>query len=136
MFKIAPSILSADFSRLGEEVRKVEGAGVDRLHLDVMDGHFVPNLSIGPAVVKAVRSVTRLPLEVHLMLTDPQPFFEPFTKAGADSIAFHVEADGDVREGIRWLRDHRLGVGIAVSPDTPAGRVVDLIPLVDMILVM
>jgi ribulose-phosphate 3-epimerase len=136
MFKIAPSILSADFSRLGEEVSRVEAAGADQIHLDVMDGHFVPNLSMGPAVVKALRKVTRLPLDVHLMITDPQRFFEPFANAGADHVTFHLEASGDPRDAIRWLRERKLGVGVALSPDTPADRVVDLIPLVDMILVM
>jgi ribulose-phosphate 3-epimerase len=136
MFKIAPSILSADFSRLGEEVSRVEAAGADQIHLDVMDGHFVPNLSMGPAVVKALRKVTRLPLDVHLMITDPQRFFEPFANAGADHLTFHVEASGDPRDAICWLRERKLGVGVALSPDTPADRVVDLIPLVDMILVM
>jgi ribulose-phosphate 3-epimerase len=136
MFKIAPSILSADFSRLGEEVARVEAAGADQLHLDVMDGHFVPNLTMGPAVVKALRRVTRLPLEVHLMITDPQRFLEPFASAGADHITFHVEANGNPRDAIRWLRERKLGVGVALSPDTPEDRAVDLIPLVDMILVM
>ncbi len=129
MFKIAPSILSADFSRLGEEVSRVEAAGADQIHLDVMDGHFVPNLSMGPAVVKALRKVTHLPLEVHLMITDPQRFFEPFANAGADHLTFHLEANGDPRDAIRWLRERKLGVGVALSPDTPADRVVDLIAL-------
>jgi len=136
MFKIAPSILSADFARLGEEAGRVGAAGADQLHLDVMDGHFVPNLTMGPAVVRALRNVTRLPLDVHLMITDPQPFLEPFAKAGADHITFHVEANGNPRDAIRWLRERKLGVGVALSPDTPADRVMDLIPLVDMILVM
>ena len=136
MFKIAPSILAADFARLGEQVRRVEEAGADQVHVDVMDGHFVPNLSVGPAVVKAVRRVTRLPIDVHLMITDPLRYLEPFAKAGANHITFHVEARSDPEECIRWLRDHRLGAGVALSPETPADRVMDLAPLLDMILVM
>jgi len=136
MFKLAPSILSADFGVLAEEVRRVESAGADLIHVDVMDGHFVPNITLGPVGVKALRRATRLPLDVHLMITDPIRYLEPFALAGADQITFHVESKSDPRECIRWLREHRLGAGLALSPDTPAERALDLIPLVDMILVM
>ena len=134
--RIAPSILAADFSRLGDEVRAVESAGAHQIHVDVMDGHFVPNLSMGPIVVSALRKVTRLPLDVHLMITDPLDYFPAFQKAGANHISFHIEARSDPIECIRWLRAAGLGVGLAINPDTPADRAMALIPHLDMILVM
>jgi ribulose-phosphate 3-epimerase len=136
MNKITPSVLAADFGRLAEEVRRVEAAGADGIHVDVMDGHFVPNLSMGPVVVKALRQATRLPLDVHLMITHPLKYLEAFAKAGADLIAVHAEAENDPRECFRWLREHRLGVGLAFNPETPVGRVMEMVPLVDMMLVM
>jgi len=136
MFKIAPSVLSADFARLGDAVAHVEAAGAHQIHVDVMDGHFVENLSMGPAVVEALRRSTRLPLDVHLMVTNPRRFLDSFRRAGAHHITVHVEAEDDPRDCIEWLRGARLGAGIALSPDTPADRVMDLVPLVDMILVM
>src|ERR671915_1191877 len=104
MTAIAPSILSADFSRLGEQVKEVEAAGADRIHVDVMDGHFVPNLSMGAAVVKGLRPVTRLPLEVHLMVEDPGRFLDGFVKAGADTLIFHLEVEPDPRSLLEHIR--------------------------------
>ena len=124
---IAPSILSADFSRLGEQVREVEAAGADRIHVDVMDGHFVPNLSMGAVVVKGLRPVTKLPLEVHLMVEDPGRFLDGFVKAGADTLIVHLEVLPDPRPMLEHIR-RGLGkkVGLAFNPDMPVdeGRAV------------
>jgi ribulose-phosphate 3-epimerase len=134
--KIAPSILAADFARLGEQVRAVEEAGADLIHVDVMDGHFVPNLSMGPAVVEALRSVTALPLDVHLMITDPERFIDRFVEAGASHITFHLEANGDHRRMAESLRERGIGAGICVSPPTPIDGIFPLIHLFDMALIM
>ena len=134
--KIAPSILAAHFERLGDEVKTVEAAGADQIHVDVMDGHFVPNLSMGPIVVEALRRATRLPLDVHLMITDPDRYLELFVKAGAHHVTFHVEAAKDPVALASWLRERRVGAGLALNPDTPIERALDLLPHFDMILVM
>jgi ribulose-phosphate 3-epimerase len=135
-FRIAPSILSADFSRLGEEVASIERGGADQVHVDVMDGHFVDNLTMGPLVVEALRRVTELPLDVHLMIEQPHRYLGPFVDAGADHVTFHVEAQSDPGECIEYLRSRGVGVGVAINPDTPAAAVLPLLPLVDMVLVM
>ena len=115
---IAPSLLSAEFSRLAEEIRDVEKAGCDVLHIDVMDGHFVPNITIGPLVVSAIRKVTKLPLDVHLMIKDPEAYVESFVKAGADIITFHVEAEADPKEVIRLIRYFKKKVGVSIKPNS------------------
>src|SRR5215471_4739270 len=135
-FKIAPSILSADFSRLGEEVRSIEQAGADLIHFDVMDGHFVPNLSFGIPVLECVRKITALPLDVHLMIDNPERYLEQFVHAGANSISIHVEVCGDIRSVAE--RMHRLGIraAIAINPETDPTSVLDAAGYLDMILVM
>ena len=136
VFKIAPSILSADFARLGEEVRSIEQAGADLIHFDVMDGHFVPNLSFGIPVLESVRKITALPLDVHLMITEPARYLEQFVHAGANSISVHAEVCEDIA-GIA-SRMHQLGIraAIAINPETEPTRVLDAAAHLDMILVM
>ena len=134
--KIAPSILSADFTRLGEEIRKVEQAGADLIHFDVMDGHFVPNISFGIPVLEAIRAITRLPLDAHLMIDDPDRYLEAFVKAGADSISVHAEVCGDIPAIA--ARIHKLGsrASVAINPETTPERVLAAASQLDMILVM
>jgi ribulose-phosphate 3-epimerase len=134
--EISPSILAADFSRLGDEIRCVEEAGCERLHLDVMDGHFVPNLSIGPPVIESVRKVTRLPLDTHLMITDPIRYADPFVKAGSDSIRFHLEVAPEPFKVIDLLRRLGAGVGVVLNPATPTSSVASIVKAVDLVLVM
>lgn len=136
MPRVAPSILSADFARLGDQVREAEHGGADRIHVDVMDGHFVPNLSMGPIVVKALRPVTRLPLEVHLMITDPVKYSPSFIKEGADTIIAHVEVLPDPRPWISSIRAAGRKVGLAVNPETPVDSVAAYLPLIDIVICM
>lgn len=134
--RIAPSILSADFGHLADEVRAVERAGADWVHLDVMDGHFVPNLTIGPEIVAAVRRATSLPLDTHLMVTDPEPFVAPFAQAGADWLSFHIEVATEPTRVIDAIRRCGSRPAIVINPDTPLTAVEDVLPDVDMLLVM
>ncbi|HKZ89112.1 MAG TPA: ribulose-phosphate 3-epimerase [Thermoplasmata archaeon] len=134
--KIAPSILSARFDRLGEQVLEAERAGADMIHIDVMDGHFVPNLTMGPALVHAIRGVTRLPLDAHLMVTHPQDFVTAFAKAGVDDLTVHVESEHDPRETIKTIRDHGISPGIVVNPSTAFEQAVPFLREVDLLLVM
>ncbi len=135
--KLAPSILSADFARLGEQVRQVEAAGADRIHVDVMDGHFVPNLSMGAVVVKGLRPVTRLPLEVHLMVEDPGRFLDGFVRAGADTLIVHLEVLPDPRPLLEHIR-RGLGkrCGLAINPDMPVERLTPYLRDIDVALCM
>ena len=136
MGKIAPSILSADFTKLGEEIRAVESAGADYIHIDVMDGHFVPNITIGPMIVKAVRRVTDLPLDVHLMISDPDSFIDEFAKAGATIITVHAEAVHHLHRTIQQIRNKGVKPGVVLNPATPLDILEYVIPDLDIVLLM
>ena len=136
MIKIAPSILSADFARLGEQVAKAETGGADYIHVDVMDGHFVPNITIGPLVVAAIRPLTRLPLDVHLMIEHPESFLEDFAQAGADLITVHVETCPHLHRVVQQIHELRVRAGVSLNPATSLESVSEILPDVDLVLVM
>lgn len=134
--KIAPSILSADFARMGDAVARLAGYGADWVHFDVMDGHFVPNLTFGPMMCAAVRPLTHLPLDVHLMVERPGDYVEPFHAAGADCITFHVEADAHVHRTLQSIRARGMRAGVVLNPATPVCMAEPVLPLCDLVLLM
>jgi ribulose-phosphate 3-epimerase len=136
IIKLAPSILSADFAHLGKQVREAEQAGADRIHIDVMDGHFVPNISMGVPIVTSLRRVTRLPLEIHMMITDPDLFLEEFTEAGSDSFLVHWEGNNNLHRTVQRIKGLGKRVGVGINPATPAVVLDEIIPEVDQVLVM
>lgn len=133
---IAPSILAADFTRLGEEVRDAEAAGGELIHIDVMDGRFVPNITLGPVIVEAVRRVTRLPLDVHLMIVEPERHLADFAKAGANSINVHIEACPNLHRTLQIIHEVGCRAGVALNPHTPASALSEIMDMLDVILVM
>jgi ribulose-phosphate 3-epimerase len=135
-FLIAPSLLSADFARLGEEIHALEQAGADWVHVDVMDGHFVPNLTLGAPVVRALRPVTRLPLDVHLMIDEPERYVKDFAAAGADYLTIHVEASTQVERTLRMIRELDMKPGLTLRPGTSVEKLFPFLKLVDLLLVM
>ncbi len=136
MALIAPSILSADFARLGEAVALAEKAGADLVHIDVMDGHFVPNLTLGPQLVASLRKMTRLPLDVHLMIDDPRAFIPAFSEAGADWISFHLEASAHLHKDVSLVRELGRKAGLALNPATPISLLEEILPDLDFVLLM
>lgn len=134
--RIAPSILTADFTRLGEEIAAAETAGVDWIHLDVMDGHFVPNLTIGPLVAAAVRRSTRLPLDAHLMIESPERYLDAFARAGVDRLSVHVEACPHLHRTVEQIREAGMRPGVALNPATAVETIAEILPFVDLVLVM
>jgi ribulose-phosphate 3-epimerase len=136
IIKLAPSILAADFAHLGNQVREAEQAGADRIHIDVMDGHFVPNISMGVPIVTSLRRVTRLPLEIHMMITDPDFFLEEFTEAGSDSFLVHWEGNNNLHRTVQRIKGLGKRVGVGINPATPAVVLDEIIQEVDQVLVM
>lgn len=136
MTKVAPSMLSADFSRLGEELRRIEQAGADWAHIDVMDGVFVPNITIGPSVIGSIRHISEMPFDVHLMIRDPLRYVDAFTEAGADMLTVHAEAEGSIPETLRRIRDNGVAAGITLNPPTPIAELDRYLADVDLVLIM
>ena len=136
MIKIAPSILSADFANLGRDIERLSDWKADWIHFDVMDGHFVPNMSFGPVLCSAIRPLTKLPIDVHLMVNEPSRFFDWFVKAGADIITFHAEAEPHIHRSLQHLHERGVKAGVVLNPGTPAVAVKEVLPYCDLLLVM
>lgn len=136
MAKIAPSILSANFLKLGEEIRAAEEAGADMLHIDIMDGRFVPNITIGPFIVEAIHTITSLPLDVHLMIEEPDKYLEDFIKAGADYLTVHYEASVHLHRTVHYIKENGIKAGVSLNPATPVWSLEHILPDMDMALIM
>jgi ribulose-phosphate 3-epimerase len=136
MIKIAPSILSANFIKLGEEIKAAEEAGVDMLHIDIMDGHFVPNITIGPFIVESIRQVTSLPLDVHLMIKEPDTYLRDFIKAGADYVTVHLEASVHLHRTVQLIKEAGVKAGVSLNPATPVWSLEDILPDIHLVLLM
>lgn len=134
--KIAPSILSADFANLARDIQLVEHAGADYIHVDVMDGQFVPNITLGPNIVSAIRPVTKLPLDVHLMITEPERFIDDFAKAGADIITIHQEASPHIHRGMQMIKNAGVKAGVVINPGTPVAMIEHVLSMADQVLIM
>ena len=136
MIKIAPSILSANFIKLGEEIKAAEEAGVDMLHIDIMDGHFVPNMTIGPFIVESIRKITSLPLDVHLMIEEPDTYLRDFIKAGADYVTVHLEASVHLHRTVQLIKETGAKAGVSLNPATPVWSLEDILPDIHLVLLM
>lgn len=136
MIKIAPSILSANFAKLGEEIKEIEEGGADYVHIDVMDGHFVPNITIGPLIIDAVKPITKLPLDVHLMIENPDKYIKDFVKAGADIITVHQETCPHLHRTIQLIKKENVKAGVVINPGTPVAMIKEVLNNVDLVLVM
>lgn len=134
--KIAPSILSADFSKLGEDIKLVEEGGADVIHYDVMDGHFVPNMTIGPLVLKDIRKCTKLPIDVHLMISNPDQYIPDFAKSGADMISVHIETCPHLHRTIQLIKEHKCKAGVVLNPHTALNTLDEILPALDFVLIM
>tara|TARA_B110000438_G_scaffold257418_1_gene265496 strand:+ start:6623 stop:7264 length:642 start_codon:yes stop_codon:yes gene_type:complete len=133
---ISPSLLSADFTKLASHISEVEGAGVSRLHLDVMDGHFVPNLTFGPFIIKQIKAITSLHLETHLMITEPNRYFDDYINAGSDTLIFHYEASNSIESDLKYIQSKDVKAGIAINPDTEIDGLIQYLEHLDYILIM
>ena len=136
MTKLAPSILAADFLKLGEEIQAAEAAGADMLHIDIMDGHFVPNITIGPSIVQSIRKITSLPLDVHLMIEEPDKYLRDFIKAGADYLTVHYEASVHLHRTVQWIKESGIKAGVSLNPATSVWNLEHILPYTDIALLM